>query len=486
MSYTHGAYGNVIKNPDKAAVQTGAAPVYIGTAPVHTVPGGDKNINVPVLVKSFADAVAKFGYSDDWASYTLCEAMHVHFNKVGVGPIILINVLNVTDLTAATGGTATKTPVNGRVIIDDAGEIVLDSLTITDKTLGTHYTIAYDHVGKRIILQEKTLGGLGSTELSIAYDLIDPSGVTDADVIGTAGEDGVNTGIYAVRNVMQLIGVKPALLLAPGFSETPDVHNALIAASEKINGHWDAIVYSDLPITSEGSALTLATAVTWKGANGYANDREKVFFPRFMGTDGMVYHLCVWAAARGQALAGVDGIPYQSPSNTPIPATRLYFGDDEVTQRIIDDTIISARLNAHGITSAAFVGGEWVLWGAHAASYDVDTNDTEMNIADTSLAMCYYITNDFQYRRGTEIDKATSRNRLYQIVAEEQARIDALISAGALAYGDVRLVTDGEAADKMQTGDFEFRFNVTTMPLAKSMTAVVAWTDEGLSAYYEE
>ena len=35
-------------------------------------------------------------------------------------------------------------------------------------------------------------------------------------------------------------------------------------------------------------------------------------------------------------------------------------------------------------------------------------------------------------------------------------------------------------------GDWSFAFTVTTTPLAKSLTAIVTWTDDGFATYFEE
>ena len=99
----------------------------MGTAPVHNIEGGAKNVNRPILVNNMAEAKKYFGYSDDWASFTLCEAMSVHLDYKGVGPLVLINVFDPTKAAhkESTGGTAEKTPSNG--------QIVLTSVTITYK-----------------------------------------------------------------------------------------------------------------------------------------------------------------------------------------------------------------------------------------------------------------------------------------------------------------------------------------------------------------
>ena len=74
--------------------------------------------------------------------------MHIHFEQNGVGPLVFINVLDPAVHRAATGGSVTLTPENGRLKIVNAENIILDSVVIkagsTQKIKGTDYTIAYE------------------------------------------------------------------------------------------------------------------------------------------------------------------------------------------------------------------------------------------------------------------------------------------------------------------------------------------------------
>ena len=99
--------------------------------------------------------------------------------------------------------------------------------------------------------------------------------------------------------------------------------------------------------------------------------------------------------------------------------------------------------------------------------------------------MLYYISNDFQARRSADVDKPLSPNDIKAIVAEEQARLDALVAMGALTYGKAELKADADAKSDVINGDYAFTFNVTTTPLAKSLTAIVSWTDDGFVTYFE-
>ena len=255
--------------------------------------------------------------------------------------------------------------------------------------------------------------------------------------------------------------------------------------SAKINGHWDAYMFVDLPIQYDGTAITLVTAATWKNNNGYNKPNETVYFPLAKGMDGKTYHLSVLAAANFQELlVNQGGIPWKTASNTECSIiSKLYIGEND-TARVIDDATINELLNKNGIASAAFIGGRWVIWGCHSADFSQSDGDT-INVAETNRMMLYYISNDFQQRRGGDVDKPASRNDLRMIVSEEQARLDALLKIGALSYGTVQLNATADDRSDIMQGDYSFTFTVTATPLVKSLTAVVSWTEAGLVTYFE-
>ena len=304
--YKHGAYGVIQAVGSRVADESQGAIVYVGTAPVHNVEGGANNVNKPIVVNNIAEARKYFGYSDEWDKYTLCEAMHVHLENKGVGPLVFINVLNPATHKASDAGTVSKTPENGRVTIPAAQDIILDSVVVksgnTAKIKGTDYAIAYNIEKKTITISELTAGALGTSALTITYNTVDATAVTTADVIGASDGLGLNTGIFAIKNVYQLTGYIPAYLAAPGFSSVPAVHAAMYQNSVKVNGHWDVYMFVDLPIMNGETPLTLDTAGVYKNGNGYTKENETVFFPLAQGTDGKIYHLSVLAAANFQEL----------------------------------------------------------------------------------------------------------------------------------------------------------------------------------------
>ena len=495
MAYKHGPYGEQQAIGYRVPTQSQSAIVAIGTAPVHTVEGGAAYLNKPVVVQSAAEAIKYFGYSEDWASYTLCEVINYILTQKAVGPLVLINVLDPATHKKSTQGTKTITPSNGRMVIASAEGIVLDSVTIkttgetpTTKVKGTDYNISYDYEKQVITITEVTAGSLGTAALSVTYDEIDPTAVTDSAVIGSTDDMGLNTGIYAIKNVYALTGYIPSFIIAPGFSSHPAVHAAMYDNSRKINSHWDAWLFTDIPIAYESGGstvnVTLATAYQWKVANGYNKENETVSFPMFLGTDGKYYHGSTLRAGNFlELLVEYNGIPYHSASNTATPIiSNLWLGEAN-TDRIYDDDIINRYLNKNGIASAAFIGGHWGLWGAEAANYDQDNADS-VNCAETNLMMLFYITNDFQHRRFGDIDEPKTYNDIQQIAAEEQEKLDGLVSAGALTYGYAYMNADAIAKSDMYGGNYKFTFDVTTTPLAKSLTALANYVLDGFEVFF--
>ena len=483
MAYLHGAYGDIQAAGNRVAAQSEGVIVAIGTAPVHTVAGGAANVNKPVLVTGIAEARQLFGYSDDWAKYTLCEAMHVFFELNGVGPLVLINVLDPA--THKKSGDATSkslTPVNGVITIANAEGIILDTVTVAGKTKGTDFTVAYNQAKKTIVIT----GNLGTAAINVSYNEINAAAVTAEAVIGSTDGMGLNTGVYALKNVYQETGLVPAFVIAPGFSSVPAIHSAMAQVTRKINGHWDAWMFADLPIMNDETPVTMATDATFKAANGYNQENETVCYPMATGTDGKQYHLSTLRAANFLDILGRnDGIPYHTASNTVCAVIASLWLGAEYTGRVFDDQIINENLCKHGITSAAFVGGRWVLWGAHAADYDTD-NQTAVNTAETSRMMLFYLSNDFQQRRVNDVDKPVTANDIQSLVADEQARLDALVRTGALIYGQAAIDAQAIQDSDVFLGDYMFTFDVTTTPLAKSLTVTVNWVNDGYATYFAE
>lgn len=126
MAYKHGVYTSeqatslvpMTETDSGLIVVVGTAPVHLATSPVQA--------NTPVLCYTYKEAVAAFGYSDNWDDYTLCEAIKTHFALFNMAPIVLVNVLDSAKHVTLQKKTATIQ--DGIVKVTDS--VILDTLKV--------------------------------------------------------------------------------------------------------------------------------------------------------------------------------------------------------------------------------------------------------------------------------------------------------------------------------------------------------------------
>lgn len=477
MVYKHGVYGSLAQSTDTLPPSgVGTLPVYIGTAPVQQLANPAAAVNVPIVINTFDDAVAKIGYSDDWETFTLCEPVYAHFkNRVQpIGPIIVINVLDP----AVHSNVSTKsiTSLNGVGYISEPA--VLSTIAITGKSRGTDFEVTYlpDGRVKIYALPTKTL----DNPVSVTYNKVDIAEVTEADVIG-GNISGVRTGISVTDLIYQTLNQVPTILAAPGWSHRKLVKEALITRGTKINGHWDAIVLADVPSSEETD--TIAEAIAWKEANGYTDTPLKVAWPK-----GSMAGRTFW----GSTLMGVriqqtdyanDNVPFESPSNKQVDISSTVLEDGST---VSFDELQANELNAAGITTFNFRDGVWVLWGPHNANYIYGVDVDPENVFDASIRMLRYLTNSFQQRYGRDVDDPLNRSKVDTILNDSGMWLNGLIADGKLISGAIAFNETSNPTSSIVEGDFIFDILTTTTPVAKSLTFRVRYTTEGLIALYGE
>jgi len=486
MAYKHGTYGELTASKVRNAASTDTVAVYVGTAPVNLIRGfGTAGIiNKPIKVSNFGEAQALLGYAKDWDTYTLCEAVAQHFdNSVGnVGPIYLINVLDPSTHKAGSATSASVAFNNGRGEIASE-KIILDTISITDKTEGTHYTVSYDF-DRGVAIIEAMAGTTLTGSVTVTYYEVLTTGITASTILGSTSAAGVRTGLAAMDLIYPTYNVIPNLVAAPGWSHLPAVYTGMVAASQKINGHWDAFVLADIPLVDSSAVDTIAKAVTWKSTNGYTSERSKVCWPQVKDGAGRIFHLStVCAATMMRVDADHDGIPYESPSNKQIMAVSQYFGAGATNQGI--DQYDANGLNEKGITTAVFWAGQWKLWGPHTAAYIFGTSMDARAVFDNSLRMLMHITNGFQLRNADRIDDPMDLNLRESIINGEQQILDSYAGRGALlGTPTVEFVESENSSSGVASGDFVWHINATPTVPFKSGTARVTYTDEGFKAYF--
>lgn len=486
--YKHGTYGEFSESVGGVVAETQSAFVYIGTAPVNLIRGYAEAVNMPILLRTYDAAKRLVGYSDDWAKFTLCEAIKLHFDNASgnIGPIVVINALDPATHKKSEETTQQLTFANGRATIT-SDTIILDTLVLADKVEGVDFSIDYDFTKGQVIIN--SLGGEKLTgSVQATFSEIDLTNFTEDDIIGGVTAGGVYTGLGCVGLVYPEIGRIPSLIAAPGWSDKPAVYEAMLTAGQKINGHWDAFVYADIPLVKKTSDKvdTIEAAMTWQTDNGYTNERSKVFWPQMQDTTGRTYHLSALAVWQTMTVdATHNDVPMESPSNKALPVAKQYFGEGSTNRGF--DQQRGNELNAVGITTGVYWGGQWVLWGPHTAAYKYGSVADLRTVFDNTIRMMMYVTNHFQAEHALTIDRPMTRAMADSIKNREQEKADALVALGAFIGKPVvefREVDNSTA--ELAEGNFVWRFEGTPTPPFKSGTLKVAYSSAGFDSYFGE
>ena len=495
--YLYGAYGHIGETVAQSAVRAGTTPVYIGTAPVNLVRGfADAGvINEPIKLSNMIDAQRKLGYAADWGTFTLCEVMNAHFNNTlgNIGPIYVINVL---DPSAGKHRKATETTkqlsfTGGRAEFASS-TIILDTLTIAmseggDYAEGTDYAVYYNFTKGTVIITSLIEDSPLTGTLTASFYEVDDSTIEDDDIIGGVTAGGEYSGLSSIALLYPEQFAVCNLIAAPGWSQSPAVYNAMLTASQKINGHWDAFVVADLPLV-DGSAQavdTITKAIAWKKNNAFTGERSKVYWPQGIDNLGNIYHLSTLAVVElMRADFSHNSVPMETCGNKAIPIIKQYFGANATNRGFSQQE--GKELTQNGISTAVAWGGEWVLWGDHTAAYTYGADVDPRAIFDVSMRMLMHITNDFQREWSPRIDEPMTRALKDEIINREQEKLDGYVSMGAL-LGESQIVfleSENSTTDIMN-GDFRWDIAVTPTPPLKSASVYVAYTDAGFSVYYE-
>ena len=452
-------------------------------------------INEPIKLSNMIGAQRKLGYAADWGTFTLCEVMNAHFNNTlgNIGPIYVINVL---DPSAGKHRKATETTkqlsfTGGRAEFASS-TIILDTLTIAmseggDYAEGTDYAVDYNFTKGTVIITSLIEDSPLTGTLTASFYEVDDSAIEDDDIIGGVTAGGEYSGLSSIALLYPEQFAVCNLIAAPGWSQSPAVYNAMLTASQKINGHWDAFVVADLPLV-DGSAQavdTITKAIAWKKNNAFTGERSKVYWPQGIDNLGNIYHLSTLAVVElMRADFSHNSVPMETCGNKAIPIIKQYFGANATNRGFSQQE--GKELTQNGISTAVAWGGEWVLWGDHTAAYTYGAGVDPRAIFDVSMRMLMHITNDFQREWSPRIDEPMTRALKDEIINREQEKLDGYVSMGAL-LGEPQIVfleSENSTTDIMN-GDFRWDIAVTPTPPLKSASVYVAYTDAGFSVYYE-
>ncbi|WP_270624258.1 phage tail sheath family protein [[Clostridium] symbiosum] len=402
--------------------------VVVGTAPVNLTKNPKEYVNRPVLVQSFAEAVEKLGYTDDW-SYTLCQSIYASFQMFHVYPVIYVNVLD-PDKHSKDAAEASYTVKNHQVALEKNG-ILLSSIQIKAQTegealkLNEDYVLSFDSKGKSVITLLSTGAGYALENIRVSHKYLDPSMVTEEDIIGAYDvETGKETGLELVRRVYPMFHLSPGLILAPGWSQKPNVGAAIQEKCTEINGVFRCECVLDLDTATTRKYSECGTV---KKQNGYTDPHAIVLWPELLtGGKHMAFSAAYGAMASYYTATNGD-VPYLYPSNRLLNVEGAVLADG--TEITLDQTQ-AAYLNGDGVVTAINDGG-WRSWGNNTGCYPENTDPKDYRIA--CRRMFSFVANYFIRQYQSRLDASMNRRTIDDIVNSFNIWGNSLVSQGMCA-----------------------------------------------------
>lgn len=425
MAYLHGV--RIQENPTSVAAPVSnesGVPVIFGTAPVNLAADPANATNKLFLCRTFAEAKAAVGYSDDYENYTMCQAMDAFFKAYGVGPIVICNVLDPATHKAEYEETLTVT--NGQAVSKTAG-VLLTGLTVKSGdeslTLDTDYTVEFNAGGYAVVTVIKE----GVDSVTLTGNKIDPTAVASEDVIGAYDADtGEETGIELVRKVYPLFGMAPGMLLAPGWSHIPSVGLALAEKCEEINGMFKCEHIVDIDCGETGATKYTDVAEV-KSESGYFSEHGIALWPKVKYAGKIMAYSAMYAAMTAYTDYMNDSVPSLSPSNKALKISATVLEDG--TEVNLDVTQAN-ELNAAGIVTALNMGG-FKSWGNNTAAYPEVTDPKDRWISCRRFFSWW--GNSFIMTYLEKVDNPANYRLIESIVDSENVRGNSLVSQGKCA-----------------------------------------------------
>lgn len=411
--------------------------VAVGCAPIYMRPNPDELVNVPILATTAAEAMQKLGYSMAFDKYGLCELMYATTNIAVVGPVVYINVLDpkrhrkpmdavevpVTLLQARLA----QTGILRDGLVVKSGDDVLE--------LGVDYTINYDTTNGGLIIELSAEGaGASALSLTVSGQMLDPSAVTPADVIGAIDmATGKRTGMEVIREIYPKTGILGNLLVAPGFSHIPEVAVALAAKADAISGRYKAMALVDLD-TEKARAVDDCKKV--KEDMGVTTSRVIPMWPCVKVGDTTLHASSVMAPFIAELDYDNGGVPYMSPSNKTLGITGTCLRDGtEVTldadlASVADDNGIMTFFNDNG----------WRMWGDYTGAAPSEGDPKDLWIC--CRRMFDYCENNFMLTFAYKVDDTMTVALIDNIINSQNEIFNGLVQSGKLAFGQASYIAD--------------------------------------------
>jgi hypothetical protein len=286
--------------------------------------------------------------------------------------------------------------------------------------------------------------------LKVNYSWMDPSAIVAADIVGTITA-GVRSGAQCWLDAANLLGIKPKILIAPGYASSATT----IAGLEVLADSLRAVYIADV-----ASGTTLPNALLTRAYGGVFNTssvRGIACYPYLNDTDGVLRPFSQYLAGVISNQDSVNGFWF-SPSNVEIVGVSSL--ERALSFQLNDPNCDTNTLNANGFVTAATGYGLGIRsWGNRNLSYPTSTLPQNfiavLRVQDVLWDSVEYATLQF-------MDQPINQALIDSIRATVNAYIRTLIGRGALIDGSCTF-------DKAKNPDVEMAaghltFDLTFLP----------------------
>ncbi len=478
-NFYHGAKARQVATSVSTPVTANSGVVFaVGTAPVHTVGG---QVNTPIMAKTYEEAVAALGYSDDWGKYSLCEVIYSQFQLYNVAPVFFVNVLDPDKHKKAVAASDFDL-LDGKTLLPL--EAIIESVTVkaasnesTEYTANVDYGLFYE--SGNLVLEVLEGGAIpeSETKLNIAYEQVDPSKVTDTEIIGGFNISTKKTsGLELVDSVYPKYSIAPDILICPGWSHKTEIAAILNAKAQSINGLFEAKALIDV----DTAAVTYYSDVPeWKKQQNINSKTQILCFPMVKLGD-KVFHLSTQAAGlMGKVDTDNGGCPCDSPSNKLLQANAAVLVDGS---EVLLDLQQANYLNSNGIVTVLNLMGGFSLWGNQTACFPSNTDVKDYFISVSR--MFGWVANSVILTYWSKIDKRLDRRLIDNIADSLNIWLNGLVSEEKLLGGRVEFRESENSQVALMAGKAVFHIFMTPASPAQEIEFVLEYDVEYTSALF--
>jgi len=352
--------------------------------------------------------------------------------------------------------------------------VTKETVTVT-KTAekGVDYTLDFDSDGYLVVtlISGREIASVASVKVS--GNQLDPDAVTKSDVIGSVDvSTGKETGMEVIRQVYPKLNLVPGILLAPYWSQIPEVGIALSAKAANINGVFEAMAFVDVPTDGEGGARKYADVKAVKEECGFTSEFCVPCWPQVRIGEIVMPYSAVAAARTAYYDAANEDVPSRSPSNILLAITGTCLEDGtEVTL----DQDQATTVGEYGVMTATNING-FKMWGNHTGAWpgSGDAKDIWISVR----RMFNWQGNTFILTYSDKVDDPMNYKLIEDIVDSENIRCAAYAPEHWAGASIEYLESDNPVTDVL-AGRMTFRQHIAPYTPAETINNILNY-DTGM------